>query len=246
MIALKISLGAFFLKIFVIPRQWQRPCIYAMVAVQCSYGVVYFVFNVATCATTFSSAGYGFDATECAVQDAFLRISRSWSVINAATDLAFSALAIQALWTVKVPLPAKVSASGLLLLGTIGGIASVIRTVYLWSIETNFLASAYWTVVEPGLGIVAASLITLRPLFQCLRERAGSRSRSRRDNTRDAISIPSALTSNRTRAALHDWTEDSILEGSEKDRDVGADVVNPSVTDMKGISAISLQTHNLV
>lgn len=53
----------------------------------------------------------------------------------------------------------------------IGSSASVVRTVYYkditgtnyWKAITNFLA---WSIVEPGIGITAASLATLRPLLR--------------------------------------------------------------------------------
>lgn len=92
--------------------------------------------------------------------------------MNALTDWLFSLLPVTVIWNAAIPKSTKISAGCLLGLGSLASIASLIRLAYIPGIEArpNFLehsvSIACWSIVEPGLGIVAASLATLRPLFR--------------------------------------------------------------------------------
>lgn len=92
--------------------------------------------------------------------------------MNALTDWLFSLLPVTVIWSAAIPRSTKISAGCLLGLGSLASIASLIRLAYIPGIEASptFLEHAVniasWSIVEPGLGIVAASLATLRPLFR--------------------------------------------------------------------------------
>lgn len=92
--------------------------------------------------------------------------------VNALTDWVFPILAIQYLVQTKLSTTAKVSCAAILGLAVCGSIASVVRTIYIpefgpgGNIYSKNLKPLIWTLVEGGLGIIAASLATLRPLFQ--------------------------------------------------------------------------------
>lgn len=92
--------------------------------------------------------------------------------LNALTDWVFPILAIQFLVRTKLSAMAKVSCCGILLLAVIGSVASIVRTVYIpelgpsGNIYSRSELPLIWTLVEGALGIIAASLATLRPLFQ--------------------------------------------------------------------------------
>jgi len=66
----------------------------------------------------------------------------------------------------------KVSVAGVLSLGLLAGVATMIRVPYIkvLALTDDFLFAttdvAIWSTVEPGLGIVAASAASLRPLFR--------------------------------------------------------------------------------
>ncbi|KAJ9624889.1 hypothetical protein H2203_004839 [Taxawa tesnikishii (nom. ined.)] len=76
-----------------------------------------------------------------------------------------------------MPRRAKISAGILLSFGCVGSVASVIRIAYLGglSVDDHFfrhaLDAGLWSVVEPGLGITAASLSALRPLFRSMKDK---------------------------------------------------------------------------
>ncbi|KAL3423721.1 integral membrane protein [Phlyctema vagabunda] len=66
----------------------------------------------------------------------------------------------------------KVSIAGVLALGLLAGVATLIRIPYIrvLTITDEFLYAttdvAIWSTIEPGLGIVAFSIAPLRPLFR--------------------------------------------------------------------------------
>jgi hypothetical protein len=84
------------------------------------------------------------------------------------------------LWNSQMPRSVKISAGFLLSLGAIGSISSLIRLVYVPGLKNgpNFFSNAInigiWSIAEPGFGILAACLATLRPLFRFMVEKARS------------------------------------------------------------------------
>lgn len=69
----------------------------------------------------------------------------------------------------------KLSAAGLCALGTIGGVASVIRLCVLVipfptvSVLGEGIHTSIWSLIEPGVGITAAAMASLRPLVKKVR-----------------------------------------------------------------------------
>lgn len=78
----------------------------------------------------------------------------------------------------------KISACILLLMGSMGSVASLIRIKYIPGLRTtpDFFSKsidiAVWSVVEPGIGIFTVSLATLRPLFRSAFNTSRSTARS--------------------------------------------------------------------
>lgn len=238
MIALKISLGIFFLKIFV-ASIWQRVVIHIIVAVSVLYGIVYFFMTMFSCALlTYFSANAG----ECSTEKTYAGVSTSWSVLNAVTDLLFSLISVLAIWSVNLPASAKVWAGGLLVLGTIGGIASCIRLGVILDPDDNRiqrgLISGRWTIIEIGVGIAAASSAALRPLLRWSMKRAKSSISSSPNNTAGGV-VQSALGSSQ-RPAAPDWRMERRISDVEK----GAASMQQEEDDKQSCNH-SLQTHDL-
>lgn len=171
MLTLKISLGIFFLKIFNRAGVWQRYIIHGIMWFSVAMGLVLFFLSIFTCGVL---PGFGASTEGCPIAPAYNGLSIFWSSINATTDLMFSVLSVQALWNAQLPRVTKISACALLLFGTIGGIASVVRIVELFSPRSGVLQAidaAYWTLLEAGVGITAASCATLRPLLRFVGDR---------------------------------------------------------------------------
>ena len=87
---------------------------------------------------------------------------------------------------------------GVLAIGVLGSVASVVRLYYIKDIHpgaasaTEFFSKASTiaiaSIIEIGLGVTAACLATLRPLFKSLLEH--TRSTYTRDNSKDKSSNP--------------------------------------------------------
>ncbi|TVY83984.1 hypothetical protein LSUE1_G001347 [Lachnellula suecica] len=94
------------------------------------------------------------------------------SVVSFTADWVLGLLPIALIWDLKMNRRTKVSVAGLLSLGLLAGVAAMIRVPYIHTLALtdDFLFAttdvAIWSTIEPGLGIVAASGATLRPLFR--------------------------------------------------------------------------------
>lgn len=92
--------------------------------------------------------------------------------LNALTDITLAIMPIFILRKAQMPMAAKISAGGILALGGVGAIISLVRLKYIGGLApgpdffVNAIDISIWSVIEPGIGITAASLATLRPLFR--------------------------------------------------------------------------------
>ncbi|KAK0377326.1 hypothetical protein CLIM01_05321 [Colletotrichum limetticola] len=108
------------------------------------------------------------------------------SIINCLADWAFGILPLFIVWSLSLPKRTRLLAFGILSFAAIGSAATVARSVYIPTLldGDDFLWAttdvALWSTVEPGIGITAASLATLRPLWQLVWYRAGMRSQAPR------------------------------------------------------------------
>lgn len=96
----------------------------------------------------------------------------AYGSLNALTDWVFPLLALHFLCRTRMSRMAKISCSAILLLAVVGSVASIARTVYIpgfgpgGNLYVNSAKPLIWSLIEGGLGITAASMATLRPLFQ--------------------------------------------------------------------------------
>lgn len=164
-VAVKISIGFFFLHLFNLNQRFQRGLIWTLMGLSTTIGLVWAIMTEATCGIRIGSGS-------CAIQRGFNAVSITWSVINAVSDAAFVMIAFQALWAHHLKLYVKVSAMLLLLLACVGGALSVVRIYYNAGGEgqENFLLFelqlSRWSCIESGIYITTACLATLRPLTQ--------------------------------------------------------------------------------
>ncbi|KAF4553558.1 Hypothetical protein D9617_6g092890 [Elsinoe fawcettii] len=167
LIALKFSLGFFFLKIFSHKRA-QRITIYTILALHTATGLTYFAFPVFTCVQLKALQGL---TDSCGLQSTSTAIFALFSITNIGSDFAFTGMAVVALWKAKLPVPTKISACALVLLGCVGGIASSIRLAYVLQptdplrYTQQLFDLARWVVIELAAGIIAANLAMIRPLL---------------------------------------------------------------------------------
>ncbi|TDZ28831.1 hypothetical protein C8035_v003878 [Colletotrichum spinosum] len=101
------------------------------------------------------------------------------TVINTGADFVFGTLPWFIVRSMNMPTGTKIVVVGILGLAAIGSTATIVRAFYIPTLleGTNFLHAtanfALWSTVEPGIGIVAASIATLRPLYQLIIGRTG-------------------------------------------------------------------------
>ncbi|KAF7194093.1 hypothetical protein HII31_04614 [Pseudocercospora fuligena] len=211
MILFKISLGIFYLRIVI--RSWQRYAVYTAVILNTIYGTFMFFIALFNCGDP-SRYLENEIAQVCLDKSAIYSIQLAGCIINAITDWTFAILPIFVLTKATMPLPAKISAGFILLLGCCGSIVSLVRIQYIEGLAPgpNFFNTALglciWSIVECGLGISAASAATLRPLFRGLLERTrftvsnvGSASRPKR----------SPETSSNTRLSQHNSEDPPLM-----------------------------------
>ncbi|KAG9778586.1 hypothetical protein KCU88_g4257, partial [Aureobasidium melanogenum] len=92
------------------------------------------------------------------------------SSINIATDVLFALLPVPIVWKLQTNIRTKITLVGILGLGLFACAASIVKTVYQatalkepdWTYHDSFFM---WNFLELTIGIVAASLPSLRPLF---------------------------------------------------------------------------------
>ncbi|ETI19928.1 hypothetical protein G647_08943 [Cladophialophora carrionii CBS 160.54] len=168
----KISI-AFFLRRFVQGRIYQHflmGCIVFLVA-----------FTISCAGTLIFNCGTKVDANwnlalratgqaKCFSNTTFTNIGIFNSSVNIATDVLFALLPIPVVWQLQANLRTKLTLCFVLSLGIFACISSIIKTVKQahaledpdWTYHDSFFM---WNNIEFNIGILAASLPTLRPLF---------------------------------------------------------------------------------
>ena len=102
-------------------------------------------------------------------------------VLNAATDWIFAIIPIFVVRSTQMTPKARASVIAILALGAAGSIASLVRLAYVNVLGVKFEQLvikapdyAIASIIELGLGITAASLATLRPLFSKFIDKAAN------------------------------------------------------------------------
>jgi hypothetical protein len=169
-ILLKISLGLFFLRI--ITERWQRNVIYAGIAINTVYGIVYFGLCTFGCGDP-SKYLLHLSLQQCiSIRNVVIPASYVFTGLNAALDWIMALLPISTIWNLNMPKATKFWAYLLMLMGATGSIVSLIRFAFVKSLEPDVMffkntgRLAFYSHIEPGLGIAAVCFATLRPLFK--------------------------------------------------------------------------------
>ncbi|KAL8997507.1 MAG: hypothetical protein Q9188_006310 [Gyalolechia gomerana] len=102
------------------------------------------------------------------------------SLANIISDVAMLILPLPVVWNLHVSLPQKLSLTILFLTGSFGLTSSIVRFAIFYDNEA-FVDGTWasvrlmtWTLVEPGMYLIAACLPNYRPLWLHFRERLGS------------------------------------------------------------------------
>jgi hypothetical protein len=173
-ILFKISLAIFFLRIVV--AQWQRRLIVITTAIFTAWSIAYMFITTFRCGPPkdiLLNTARG-KCLPTSIVSPLLYVS---GISNALMDLMFAVLPTTILWNSQMPIKRKISCCILLSMGGLSCVASIIRIGLLSGVDDqahffdNAINTALVSIVEPGLAITAASLGTLRPLFQAVAEK---------------------------------------------------------------------------
>jgi hypothetical protein len=110
-------------------------------------------------------------------------------VFNIITDILFATLPIPLIWKLRLNLRAKLSLIGVLSLGWFACAAAIIKAIQQWhvledpdwTVEDSF---NIWNYIELTIGIIAASLPPLKPLFKSFRDATRSLTSSKTKDLR--------------------------------------------------------------
>ncbi|ORY13369.1 hypothetical protein BCR34DRAFT_267352 [Clohesyomyces aquaticus] len=173
--SLKISLGLFFLR--VLTKPWQKRIFQTLIWVSALYGIFYMFIAIFQCGLpgqVLSSILKG--RLKCLPTKFLFATGYLYGIICVVADWTFVLIPIFILVESDMDRRSKISVSIIMVLGAVGSVSAIMRMVYVRGLLLNgeYISdsanAAIWATAEPGTGITAASLATLRPLFRKLRE----------------------------------------------------------------------------
>ncbi|KAI1212983.1 uncharacterized protein F4807DRAFT_457068 [Annulohypoxylon truncatum] len=182
---IKFTVGLFLLRICSVV--WQRTVIWTVLFVVLVYSIFFTFMAIFQCHPI---QYYWTQYTEkiegsCFSDDLIRGTSYAAAVINAISDWILGLLPIALIGKLELSKRSKIMVSCTLALGSIASIATIIRIPYIWQLSSAnddvlhvFTVVSIWSTVENGLGLIASSLATLRPLYRKLFGTAGSRART--------------------------------------------------------------------
>ncbi|GAB7355681.1 hypothetical protein MBLNU459_g6385t1 [Dothideomycetes sp. NU459] len=184
-IALKLSLAVFFYRI--VQERSQKMVIIVAMSIYASYSTAYFLVGVFQCGVP---KVFNFiEGSKCLSWDHVLGpMSYIGGVLNALVDWIFIITPLIVILQSMIRTRAKVSVCLLILLGSLGSIASVARIPLIYGLKTTqslhyfniIIPIALLSLAENGIGIIAISLAALRPLMsRCFERTKRTTNRSR-------------------------------------------------------------------
>ncbi|KAI4852947.1 hypothetical protein E4T44_01149 [Aureobasidium sp. EXF-8845] len=190
---LKLSLAVFFLRIVV--AKWQRYTIIIGTSIFSLFTFAFFFVAVFQCgppADFLLNNAKG----KCLPWSVTGPLNYIHGTLNALTDWIFVSLPILVIRNANMNNRAKSSVIGVLAIGVLGSVASVVRLYYVKDIHPGASSAAEFfskastiaiaSIIEIGLGVTAACLATLRPLFKSFLDH--SRSGYSRNSAKDKSS----------------------------------------------------------
>ncbi|PMD25802.1 hypothetical protein NA56DRAFT_529236, partial [Hyaloscypha hepaticicola] len=175
---IKLSVAFFLLRL--VPGKVYKWFLYGMIAFLVAFtlsseGTI--LFSCVPIRASWDRAGE--PTAKCFSNNTFTDIGLFNSIVNILTDVLFASLPVTVVWNLQVNLRTKLSLLAILSLGYFACAASIIKTVIQVHVLSNpdmtFNDSYFvWNSIELYIGILAASLPALRPLFRSILENTRS------------------------------------------------------------------------
>ncbi|RDW62106.1 hypothetical protein BP6252_11539 [Coleophoma cylindrospora] len=138
------------------------------------WSLAIFLYDIFQCTPVQAQWDYTIHTYKCVGPNSIVSAAYAISVMTILSDWLYALLPIPMIWNINMTAQAKFTVGIILSLGIFASIATLIRMRFLIDL-TNVDDILYagtnpmiWTLVEPGVAIVAASLITIRPLLRKL------------------------------------------------------------------------------
>ncbi|KAI1101962.1 hypothetical protein F4804DRAFT_314549 [Jackrogersella minutella] len=188
---IKLSIGIFLLRLATQKRY--RYTLYASIVIITIWSIVLFFWNIFQCNPVPAQWDYTILANDptshCVSADEIVNAAYALSVMTILSDWMYALLPIPMLWKVKMTLQAKLTVVFVLGLGVFASVATLVRLKFLADLTdmADILHAGtdamVWTLIEPGVAIVASSLVTIRPLLRLWKIKGfGSTGQSRPTN----------------------------------------------------------------
>ncbi|CAJ2500575.1 Uu.00g034280.m01.CDS01 [Anthostomella pinea] len=163
----RLSIGCFFLRLTV--KKWHRHVIFGLIFSTVFQGIAFIFVTFLQCIPLArfwdkSSVGACWD-------DWLIRILLYiYGVCTLLMDLSYTLLPVFIIIGLQMDRRTKIALVPILGLGCVASVAVIVRFFYIHSwgsadFTWDNLDTAIWTIVEPGLGITAGNLVTLRPIL---------------------------------------------------------------------------------
>jgi hypothetical protein len=169
MMFIKLSIGVFLLRLSVQKRYtWILRISMGIILI---WSVVIIFYQFFQCQPVAFQWDYTIPGGKCAPGEQFVAAAYSISVMTIVSDWLYSIMPIFMIWKVKMSMQKKLTVAFVLSLGVFASVATLIRLKYLFELGdySDGLYTAthamVWTLIEPGIAIIAASLVTIRPLL---------------------------------------------------------------------------------
>ncbi|TDZ51606.1 hypothetical protein CTRI78_v007501 [Colletotrichum trifolii] len=170
MLFIKLSIGLFLLRLS--NSKVYNWILYVSLVVVTLWSAVIFLWNLFQCSPVTAQWDYTIPDSKCVSPDAVVAAAYSISVMTILSDWLYALMPIPMIWNVKMTTQAKATVIVILGLGILQRqyrypdptqIPFRPDRVERYSVGTEAMV---WTLVEPGVAIVASSLVTIRPLLR--------------------------------------------------------------------------------
>ncbi|KAK7953950.1 integral membrane family protein [Apiospora saccharicola] len=174
MMFIKLSIGIFLLRLATQKRY--RYLIWGSLVVITIWSLALFFWNLFQCNPVPAQWDYTIlerdPKAHCASGEEIVSAAYALSVMTILSDWLYALIPIPIVWNVKMTTQAKITVVLILSMGVFASIATLIRLKFLADLTdlSDILYggtdSMVWTLVEPGVAIIASSLVTIRPLLR--------------------------------------------------------------------------------
>ncbi|CAN8106401.1 unnamed protein product [Discula destructiva] len=174
----KLSISLFLLR--VTPDVFYRRIIYGTISFLFAWTFACFITLLLQCrniAVTWDASVQ----THCWSLEVIHGLGWASAIMSISSDIFYAVLPIAMLWKLQMNTRRKASLGAILGLGIFASAAAITKSVYIQNYSSNTdnlwntTELTIWTTVELNVGIIAASLPCLRPIFKILRNGPGAK-----------------------------------------------------------------------